>query len=152
MRTALRISPGRSQTHYSLGLVLLQKGDARAALAETLQEPSASWRLDGLAMIYHALGQRAQSDAALAELISKYESGASWNIAYICAFRGEADRAFEWLDKAVARRDSGLTLTASQLLFANIRKDARWLPFLRKIGVAPEQLAAIKLNVKLPGK
>jgi len=34
--------------------------------------------------------------------------------------------------------------------FANLRQDPRWLPFLRKLGKAPEQLAAIKFDVKLP--
>jgi hypothetical protein len=38
----------------------------------------------------------------------------------------------------------------SQPLFANIRKDQHRLEFLRKIGRAPEQLAAIKFDVKLP--
>jgi len=35
-------------------------------------------------------------------------------------------------------------------LLANVHADPRWLPFLRKIGKAPEQLAAIKFDVKLP--
>jgi TolB-like protein/Tfp pilus assembly protein PilF len=152
MRTALRLSPGRGQTYYGIGMALLQKGDARAALAEMQQEPSESWRQDGLAMIYHALGQKAQSDAALEQLIKKYEKDASWNIAYVLAFRGEADRAFEWLDKAVAYRDSGLSDTAVMWAFTNIRKDPRWLPFLRKIGRAPEQLEEIKFDVKLPAR
>jgi hypothetical protein len=66
--------------------------------------------------------------------------------------RGEADRAFEWLDKAILYRDPGLSLTAVQPTFVNIRSDPRWLPFLRKIGRAPEQLAAIKFDVKVPAK
>jgi hypothetical protein len=33
---------------------------------------------------------------------------------------------------------------------ASLRQDPRWLPFLRKRGKAPEQLAAIKFDVKLP--
>ena len=56
----------------------------------------------------HALGKRSGSDAALAELIRKYEREMACNIAYVLAFRGEADRAFEWLDKAVAYHDGGL--------------------------------------------
>jgi hypothetical protein len=32
----------------------------------------------------------------------------------------------------------------------NLHSDPRWLPFLRKIGHAPEQLAAIKFDVKVP--
>ena len=35
-------------------------------------------------------------------------------------------------------------------MFANIHSDPRWLPFLRKLGMAPEQLAAIKFDVKVP--
>jgi TolB-like protein/Tfp pilus assembly protein PilF len=152
VRTALRLSPGRNQSHYTITVALLSQGDAKAALAEVLQEPSEAWRLDGLAMTYHALGRKAESDAALNELIKKYEKDVSWNVAYILAYRGEADRAFEWLDKAIAYHDSGLTLSATMWAFKNIHQDPRWLPFLRKIGVAPEQLAAIKFDVKLPGK
>ena len=35
-------------------------------------------------------------------------------------------------------------------LFDKIHGDARWLPFLRKIGKAPEQLAKIEFKVTLP--
>ena len=35
-------------------------------------------------------------------------------------------------------------------LFEKIHRDPRWLPFLRKLGKAPEQLAAIQLKVTLP--
>lgn len=35
-------------------------------------------------------------------------------------------------------------------MLANIHSDPRWLPFLRKLGMAPEQLEAIKFDVTLP--
>ena len=35
-------------------------------------------------------------------------------------------------------------------LVDKIHSDPRWLPFLRKIGYAPEQLAQIKFKVTLP--
>ena len=66
------------------------------------------------------------------------------------AWRNEPDRAFEWLDKAVVAGDPGLTEIVFQPLFANLHADPRWLPFLRRIGKAPEQLAAIGFDVKLP--
>ena len=96
------------------------------------------------------MGRKADSDAALAELISKFEKESAWNIAYVYAFRGEADQAFAWLDKAIAYRDPGISLTANQWTFTNLHQDPRWLPFLRRIGRAPEQLAAVKFEVKLP--
>jgi tetratricopeptide (TPR) repeat protein len=152
LRTALRLAPGRALTHYTVCTVLLQKGDAQAALAEVQLEPGGSWRLDGQALAFFALGRKAESDAALAALIKQYEHESAWNIAYVYAFRGEADHAYEWLEKAIIYRDPGLSLTAVQPQFANIRSDPRWLPFLRRIGRAPEQLAAIKFDVKLPAK
>jgi hypothetical protein len=66
------------------------------------------------------------------------------------AYRGDADLAFEWLDKAVTYRDAGLMDVAVEPMLANLHSDPRWLPFLRKIGKAPEQLAAIKFDVKVP--
>ena len=35
-------------------------------------------------------------------------------------------------------------------LFEKIRANPSWLPFLRKLGKAPEQLAKIKFSVSLP--
>ena len=35
-------------------------------------------------------------------------------------------------------------------MFENIHSDPRWLPFLRKLGRAPEQLAKIQFKVTLP--
>ena len=108
------------------------------------------WRTIDLPMAWHALGKKAESDAALAELIRKYEKDSAYNIAYVLAYRGEADRTFEWLDKAVAYHDSGLSEIVGNPLFANFHNDPRWGPFLRKIGKAPEQLDAIKFDVKVP--
>ena len=152
IQTALRLNPKRVQAHYTLGKALLQKGNPKDALAEFQQEASDSWRLDGIAMAGHALGRKAESETALAELIKGHEVDASWNIAYVFAYRGEADRAFEWLEKAIRYNDTGLTDTGVEWLFNNLHQDPRWLPFLRKIGRAPEQLAAIKFDVKLPGR
>ena len=150
--TVLSLAPGTGGLHAEFGNALLLKGDAPGALVEIEQETSELWRMIGLPMAYHALGRKADSDAALAALIGKYEREAPFNIAYVHAFRGGADKAFEWLDKAVEYGDPGLAAVVTDNLFDNIHKDPRWLPFLRKIGKAPEQLAAIKFEVKLPAE
>ena len=56
-------------------MALLLKGDAPGALAEIEQETSEVWRMIGLPMAYHALGRKADSDAALAALIAKLREG-----------------------------------------------------------------------------
>jgi TolB-like protein/Tfp pilus assembly protein PilF len=148
-RTALRLSPGISGAQYAIGMALLLKDEPQAAL-EAMQLEESTWRLIGLPLAYHALGHADESDAALAALIEQNEQGAAYNIAYILAFRGEADRAFEWLDKAVEYKDSGLAVILNEVLFSNIFDDPRWLPFLESIGKSPEQLAAIEFKVTLP--
>jgi hypothetical protein len=127
-----------------------QKGDATAALAEIEQEKSENWRMIGLPMAYCALGRKTDADAALDTLIAKYEKDSPYNIAYAYAFCGDVDKAFEWLDKAAAYQDPGLSEIVAESLFDKIHSGPRWLRFLRKIGMAPDQLAKIEFKVTLP--
>ncbi|MEE8308634.1 MAG: winged helix-turn-helix domain-containing protein [Gammaproteobacteria bacterium] len=150
LRTTLTLSPGYIGAQYFIGAALLLKGEPKSALAAMQKEADEGWRLIGLVMAHHALGQAGASDVALAKLIEKYEQDAAYNIAYVLAFRDEADRAFEWLNKAVAYKDPGLSDIAVWPYFANIQLDPRWLPFLESIGRSPEQLAAIEFKVTLP--
>src|SRR5882762_2780333 len=144
-RTVLSMSPSNGGAHCQLGIALLLKGDAKGAL-----ETSEIYKMIGLPMVYHALGRKADSDAALAALIAKYEKDGPSNIASVYAYRGEADQAFEWLDKAVEYGDGGLGEIVTDNLFDKIHADPRWPAFLRKIGKAPEQLAKIEFKVTLP--
>ncbi len=148
--TVLSLAPGRGNAYANLGVVLLAKGDAQGALAEVERETSEVWKMIGLPMAYQALGRKADSDAALAALIGKYEKDWSFNIAYVYAYCGEADKAFEWLEKAIGYGDPGLGEIVQENLFDKIHADPRWLAFLRKIGKAPEQLANIEFKVTLP--
>ncbi len=143
-RTALELEPGQPVTHFTSGVSLLLQGRAQLALAEMKLESFEPFRLFGLALAHHSLGEKAQSDAALAETVAKYSKDAAYNIAYIHAWRGETDQAFQWLDKAIEYKDSGLPMVAIEPLFSSLKDDPRWLPFLRKQGKSPEQLAAIR--------
>ena len=143
------LSPGYIGAHTGMGQALLGKGDPEAALEAIQLEPSRPWWLIGAAMAYSALGQQAESDAALGELIEDWERDGAYNIAYVLAFRGEADRAFEWLEKAVSYNDPGLSEIVVENSFANIHDDPRWLPFLESIGKAPNQLSEIRFRVAL---
>ena len=125
-------------------------GDLDAALTAANGEPVEGWRLQGTAMVQFARGDRQASDAALEEFIAKYADGWPYNIAAVYAYRGDADRAFEWLDRALEFRDAGLMTLSSDPQFRSLRGDARWSPFLTKIGQAPSQLARVNLDVELP--
>jgi hypothetical protein len=86
----------------------------------------------------------------LTGLIGKHEQHWPYYTAAVLAYRGEADRAFAWLDKAVAYGDPALSFIAGETWFSNLYEDPRWLPFLERIGRSPAQLDAIEFEVKLP--
>ncbi|MFO7589146.1 MAG: tetratricopeptide repeat protein [Gemmatimonadota bacterium] len=150
-RTALDLAPSSVAAHHSIGRALLGKGEFEAALAANEREPDEGWRLLGRVAAYHDLGRAADSDAALRELIAKYGQEMAYNIAGVLAYRGEADRAFEWLGKAVEYGDPGLSeIPLDRQWFSNLTDEPRWIPFLESIGKSPGQLAAIQFEVRLP--
>ena len=108
-KKALELSPERPSLHGLLGMAAVLQGRPQEALAEIQKEPDALWRLYGLAIAHHALKDNKHADEALTELIARFKDDAAYQIAAVYAFRGEADRAFEWLDHAYAQRDGGLT-------------------------------------------
>jgi len=150
LRTVLRLSPDFSGARLILSEALLGKGDAEAALAEIEQEPYEVFRLIGLPLAYHDLGREAEYESALDELIEKVGPLSPYDVGSVFAYCGDADRAFEWLDKSVAANDGGSIVILVDRLFANVHSDPRWLPLLRKIGKAPDQVDKIDFKVALP--
>jgi TolB-like protein/Tfp pilus assembly protein PilF len=150
--TLLMLNPGRTYAHLVQARALLLKGENGVALEAIQKETSEYHRLFGLVVVYHSLGRKLESDAALAEFIAKYEETRPYTIASSLAFRGEADRAFEWLEKAAALDTSEATWNLHDPMFSNIHDDPRWLPFLESIGMSPAQLGAIEFNVIIPGR
>lgn len=159
-RTALSLNTNPVGYHSWIGIAQVLDGDPEAGLAAIENERHAEvdrdrlerrpWRLIGEAVAYHALHRPEQSDESLAQLIDDYGDEWGSSVAYVLAFRGEVDRAFEWLQKAKDQNDSGLSEIAAEPAFDNLRSDPRWLPFLESIGKAPAQLAAIEFRVALP--
>ena len=145
-QTTIALSPGFIGAWYNIGAAQLSRGQGEVSLAAFQKEPSEVWRLIGLPMAYHALGKKAESDAALATLTAKHASDSAYNIAYVHGFRNESDLAFEWLDIAIAYGDTGLSDVNFESAFADMREDARWAQMLRRLGKSPEQLAAVKFR------
>jgi TolB-like protein/DNA-binding winged helix-turn-helix (wHTH) protein/lipoprotein NlpI len=149
-RTSLTLSPDYIGANYQIGMALLLKDEPQAALAAMEKEPDNVWRLIGLTMAHHALGDTTAADATLRALIEEYAEVAAFNIAYVMAFRGEVDQAFEWLERADEQNDPGLTEIIIHPLLANVHSDQRWIPFLEKLGMTPDILDSIAFNANAP--
>ncbi len=150
-RTALRLSPDYVGARAALcTALLLGKHDAADALRECEAEPDEATRMTSVALALHGLGRTAEAGAALKALVDKYGSELPGYVATVYAYRLETDAAFEWLDKAAAAHDPNVSSALTEGLFDTLHGDARWQPFLRKIGVAAEQIAKIEFQVTLP--
>ena len=149
-RIALGLSPGILSAQYNIGASRMLQGRLEEALEETLKEKASGYRLMGLAPIYHAMGETEKSDAALEEMIETYAEEGAYNIAFIMAYRGEYDRAFEWLEIALSNHDAGLGQINTEPIIADLYTDPRWVPFLERIGMARHQLAGISFDVAIP--
>jgi len=132
-KKALDLNPERPFTHTGLGMVYLEQGRAQEALAEMEREPEPFYHLGGQALAYHALGQKKEADEALAEYVAKYHAEGAYQIAELYAFRGETDKAFEWLERAYAQRDTGLSQMKGDLLLKSLERDPRYAAFLKKM-------------------
>jgi TolB-like protein/DNA-binding winged helix-turn-helix (wHTH) protein/Flp pilus assembly protein TadD len=131
MQKALDLNPQGAYIHLTLDKILIAEGKPQQALAQIEKEPNEWARLTGQALAYHALGREQDSDAALADLITKYRTYVAYQIAEVYAYRGESDKSFEWLDHAYQQRDPGLPEVKSNPLFKNLRHDPRYTELLK---------------------
>lgn len=129
----LELNPQFPGAHSTIGLVFLSRGKPDSALASMMMETEPDWKLYGLALSYHALGNRKKSDMALAELIKGYHAEEAYQIAEIYGYRGEKDEAFKWLERSYDQRDGGLASIKGDPLLRNIEKDPRYTVFMKKM-------------------
>lgn len=129
---ALELAPESAMVHNMLGLVYLAQAQPQEALDEANKERDPELRLQGLALAYHALGRKQEADASLAELISKFADD-PYYIAEVYGFRGETDRAFEWLERSYKERDDGITEVKGDPLLKSLVRDPRFTALLGKM-------------------
>jgi serine/threonine-protein kinase len=130
---AFDINPGARWPNYLVGYLDLKEGKKESALAHfrATDEP---FRLTGTAMVEHTLGHEAESEQALDALKAKYAAGSAFQIAAVYAWRGEKDRAFEWLERAYDQHDAGMPRLRYDPTLASLHDDPRFAALVKKMG------------------
>jgi TolB-like protein/Flp pilus assembly protein TadD len=134
-RKVVELQPTASSSHRFQVLVAVQRGDGQAALREAKLEPDDAFHLFELTLAYWLLGNRTEADAALADLIAKAHQRLAYQIAEVYAVRGEADKAFEWLQTAFDQHDGGTLSLLVDPLLRNLHGDPRYKDLLVKLGM-----------------
>jgi len=141
IRRALEIDPTVGSLHFFLAITLLMQNQFDEALVAANQETLDDGQLEASAAIYHALNREADSNAFLARAI--HRNGDSWAsaIAKVYAYRGELDKAMEWLNRAYAQKDEDLFFISGDPLLRNLTNDPRYKEFLGRMRLAaPSEL------------
>jgi TolB-like protein/class 3 adenylate cyclase/Tfp pilus assembly protein PilF len=135
-RKTLELNPQGNFTHYWLGMTHLARGQREEALKEFKQEQNEVFMLLGRTVGEHALGSASEAQAALEKLIDKHADSGAFQIAEGYARLGDADRAFEWLERADAMGDPGLVEVKATVHLRGLHNDDRWPKFLARVGLA----------------
>ena len=135
MRRGLDIRPTYEWGHWLLGLVLLARGDRDAALLEMQRVTSDDGQQSGLAIIYYALGRKADSDSALTRLINGHADTSAFEIANVYAYRGQPDEAMHWLERAYAQKNPSLVYVKVEQPMKSLEGDPRYKALLRKMNL-----------------
>jgi TolB-like protein/Tfp pilus assembly protein PilF len=130
---ALDINPGARWPNYLMGYLDLKEGKIENALAH-FRASDEAFRFTGSAMVEYTLGHTLESEQALDALKTKYAAGSAFQVAAVYAWRGEKDRAFEWLDRAYDQHDSGMMRMRYDPTLAGLHDDPRFAALVKKMG------------------
>ena len=134
-RKVAELQPSSSSSHRWQVLVAVRRGDGETALREAQLEPDDGFRSFELALAYWIRGQRKEADAALADLVARAREGFAYQIAQVYAIRGEADKAFEWLQISFDDHDGGTLSLSVDPLLRGLHDDPRYKNLLVKLGL-----------------
>jgi eukaryotic-like serine/threonine-protein kinase len=136
LERAKEIAPEVSGTEAMLGMAALLEGKPLVALANYAQCRMESERLVGEVLAHHDLGQAQEAREVLSDLTSKYGEKMPATIAWVHAWLGDDDLAFEWLDRAYEHHDHDLVAINELWVFVpRLRQDPRFEAMLKKLNM-----------------
>lgn len=138
---ALQIAPGSdtllgTSANPGMAALRLLQGRPEEALTFCQRLTEVRVKTPCIAQAEYSAGHKAEAENALAELLKKGATSNTYAIAQTYAWRGESDKAFEWFDKAVLVRDSGVTQLLADRQLDSLHKDARWKVLLKKVNLS----------------
>jgi tetratricopeptide (TPR) repeat protein len=130
----LKLAPALWVPQYFIAMCfIMKKNTPEAQRYLNVLPPDLTVRLAGEAIVAGKLGDRRRSDQKLEQLRSIYGDAASYQFAQAYAQRGQADKAFEALDRGLAVNDPGLNTLRVDPLFDPVRSDPRFDALLKQL-------------------
>lgn len=132
LRSHIEREPRSGWSRAMLSRVLLVQGKADVALATLREEVDEGARIAYLPIMLQANGRQSEADAAMKELVAYWGDQCAVCIARAYAYRGDKDRALDWIDRAYRMRDSSIMNVIDEPLLKGLADDPRYKAFLRE--------------------
>jgi tetratricopeptide (TPR) repeat protein len=126
--------PFGARSYSNWARVLLREGDYDRALALLENENADGHQAAGRALVYQAMGETTLANEQLEILIALGERW-TFELAEVSAYLGDADMAFEWLDRAIDRSDQSLQGVLTTPFLDSLRDDPRFDEVLERLGL-----------------
>ncbi len=133
---ALQLNPAMSNAHALKGYALIQLKRWAEAKASLEQEPSAMFRLTGLAIVGQKTSDQALAEKSYKQLVADLGDAALYQQAQVLSQWGRTGEALDRLERARSVGDSGLIALASDPFMTPLMKDPRYRALERSIGFA----------------
>lgn len=138
-RKSAELQPNAASSHRWQVIAALFRNDPETAIKEARLEPAEGYRWFETALALSNGADHTAADAALDTLVERGGDGLAYQIAEVYAWRGDADKTFEWLQHAWDQHDTGLLGLSLDPLLRSVRKDPRYTAMLAKIGLPAPQ-------------
>ncbi len=129
----LEQNPDMSVAPTYLSWVLMFDNRLEEALDWAGKEPVDFLRWTTLAIVHQKLGNSEAARDAQQSLLDTYGNLAAYQQAQIHAFRGEYDKAVEWLETAYVTRDPGMTTVKSDSAFRVLKDHPGYIALVKKM-------------------
>jgi TolB-like protein len=135
LHRALELSPGFDTVNYLIACVLLAQHRLPEALTAAQAETNPMSRTQAIALVYFAMGRRAEAESMLNELVANDATYQALDIAELYAYSGNKSAALDWLERDYESRRSGVIHLGVDPFFKPLRSEPRFIALLKKIGM-----------------
>jgi len=142
LRRAIAMNPTAEENHRLIGLVYVEVGqwdEAAAAFREAVGvSESPALAMAGLGLVAVGRGRPEEARAVLAELEARRRDGYVSPVAFAQVYSalGEADPAFDWIDRAYEERRGWLVYFNVEPTVDGLRRDPRFRRVLERMRLA----------------
>jgi TolB-like protein/Tfp pilus assembly protein PilF len=131
---ALLMNPKANGVNSMLGDIAIMRGQYKEAAGFFRAEPSKLLKQRGLAIVEEKVGNLAEAEQLLTDMIASMEENCLYQQAEIFSQWGNVEDAIQALLRAFERKDSGLVLLRNDPLLDPLRNERRFKDLQLKLG------------------